>query len=202
MNEYLKLPTLALRASVFKYMVLNVLGGIFSDVDTVPLKPLKDWVKPDWVCHNVKLIAGLEFDIPTKYDNIWPEIYEYPLQLCSWTLASVPNHEILTSIITQIFDIIKKSTPEEIELMDGSKLAGPERLSRVIFSNWEKSGFSLEDFRNFGLEPKCFSNNLFLPIDYFNSALEGTKLFRSEAYIQYSGPRRSYDLSKKINEIM
>lgn len=152
-------------------MVLNSLGGVYSDADTIPLKPVRDWIKPQWACSDINFIAGVEFDIPSEYDDVWPAFHPSPLQLCQWTMASKPNHEILDTLIDEIFTIIRNSTPEELDKMDVCKFTGPIRWSKVIFSTWEAAGFSVNDFRNFGDNPRCFSNKLILPITCFNPGL-------------------------------
>ena len=152
-------------------MVLNTLGGVFSDSDTILLKPVREWIKPQWACSNIQFIAGIEFDIPFEYGDSWKGFHKSPLQLCQWTMASSPNNDILNILLGQIFSIINNSTVEELRLMDVVDFTGPGRWSRVIFSKWEDAGFSVDDFRGFGDHPKCFSNRLILPITCFNPGL-------------------------------
>lgn len=170
-NDFCKLPTPVLKADVFRYMVLNTLGGVYSDADTIPLKPVREWIKPSWLCKDIKFIAGVEFDIPYKYDHVWRKFHSNPLQFCQWTMASAPNHEILEIMLTQIFEIIQKSTVAELEDMDVIEFTGPSRWSKVIFSSWEELGYTVDDFRIFGDDPKCLSSKLILPITCFNPGL-------------------------------
>ena len=160
-------------------MVLFKEGGVYSDAHTILLKPVNDWIKQSWLCNDLSLIAGVES-------------LENAFQLCEWTIASVPNHEILNTTITQIFDIIQKSTLEEIEFMDTIRFAG--RFSSVIFTTWEILGYTLDDFKEFGSDPKCLSKKLILPSAYFNPGM----IYHPNALILYDGSIKSQEISQKI----
>lgn len=145
------------------------MGGVYSDSDTIALKPVGKWIKPHWRCKDTKFIVGVEFDIPFRYGNVWRNFHSNPVQFSQWTIASVPNYEILNTMLAQIFGIVQNSTVAELSAMDVIEFTGPSRWTNVIFSTWE--GYNVDDFRGFGDDPKCFSNKLILPITCFNPGL-------------------------------
>jgi mannosyltransferase OCH1-like enzyme len=160
-------------------MVLFKEGGIYSDARTIPIKPLNDWIKQSWLCNDVNFIAGVES-------------LENDFQLCEWTIASVPNHEILNTTITQIFDIIQKSNLEEKEFMETIGFAG--RFSSVIFKTWENLGYTLDDFKEFGSDPKCLSKKLILPSAFFNPGM----IYNSNTLVKYDGSINSQEKTQKF----
>ena len=50
-----------LRADLIRYLVLLGDGGTYSDIDTMSLKPIEDWVPPAFK-DKVNLVIGIEYD--------------------------------------------------------------------------------------------------------------------------------------------
>ncbi|KAI5961661.1 uncharacterized protein KGF55_003978 [Candida pseudojiufengensis] len=103
LKAYNVLPRIILKADFFRYLILFAEGGIYSDIDTVSLKPLKDW--PSYQekylnkTINIGLTVGVEAD-PNRED--WADWYARPLQFCQWTFQSQKGHPMLRELITNI----------------------------------------------------------------------------------------------------
>nr|KAJ3421663.1 membrane-bound alpha-1,6- mannosyltransferase Initiation-specific [Polyrhizophydium stewartii] len=107
---YHALPKPILRADLARYMLLYVFGGIYSDLDTSPIKHPDLWLEhrtPTAGRSNestsgsrfddepVRLVVGIEADSPR-----WRSMcFARRVQFCQWTMASVPRHPALQRIL-------------------------------------------------------------------------------------------------------
>ncbi|KAJ1554942.1 membrane-bound alpha-1,6- mannosyltransferase Initiation-specific [Nowakowskiella sp. JEL0078] len=88
------LPLPVLRADVFRYMVLTVFGGIYSDIDTRCLRPIDKWTDNN---KDINLIVGIESDVGDRKD--WKDWYARELQWCQWTIAAIPRHPVVMNAL-------------------------------------------------------------------------------------------------------
>lgn len=77
-------PLGVMRADVWRYAVMYVHGGIYSDIDSVALKPRSAWN----IREQDKVIIALENDV----------------HFCQWTLVSVPRHPLFEYVLTLIVE--------------------------------------------------------------------------------------------------
>jgi len=113
------LPLPIHKSDLFRYMVLQTFGGVYSDIDTTCLKPVSSWVKTkqqNMVISNttttttpststsfnksIGLIVGVEADTGDRKD--WALWYPRQLQWCQWTIASTRSHPVLTHVVEHI----------------------------------------------------------------------------------------------------
>ncbi|QLG71506.1 hypothetical protein HG535_0B05480 [Zygotorulaspora mrakii] len=115
------MPSHILKADFLRYLLIYARGGIYSDIDTVPLKPLDSWlsVNPtslqNFESENTPVpysnyaksfkkvdpgfIVGIEAD-PDRPD--WKRWYARRIQFCQWTFQAKPGHPILRELILNI----------------------------------------------------------------------------------------------------
>jgi mannosyltransferase OCH1-like enzyme len=113
-----QLPLPIYKSDLFRYMVLQTFGGVYSDIDTVCLKPISSWIPTSSTSPNttntattkVGIIVGVEADAGKRPD--WARWYTRQLQWCQWTMASSRNHEILAYVINSIFHKLAEETAE------------------------------------------------------------------------------------------
>lgn len=130
-EAYKLLPTIILKADFFRYLILYARGGIYSDMDTHPLKPFNKWVSSSestlykqlysgtllpyknvnrdlttLPSHEPGLIIGIEAD-PDRED--WAQWYARRMQFCQWTIQSKPGHPLLRELILNITATTLKS---------------------------------------------------------------------------------------------
>lgn len=120
------MPNIILKADFFRYLVLYARGGIYTDMDTFPLKNINDWPSlnktflntiqsvnnnnlryknldennlksSDW--NEPGFVVGIEAD-PDRQD--WNDWYARRIQFCQWTIQSKPGHPILRELIINI----------------------------------------------------------------------------------------------------
>ncbi|GME64182.1 Initiation-specific alpha-1,6-mannosyltransferase [Neofusicoccum parvum] len=50
-----------LRADFLRYLILLAEGGVYTDVDTQPIRPIEDWVHPEFL-NRTNVVLGIEAD--------------------------------------------------------------------------------------------------------------------------------------------
>ena len=92
-------------------MVLYVHGGIYTDIDTDPLKPLDPLMNL-----NKDLIIGIECGpkyfgdkfFYKKWGGGYPKLNGFILQYCQWTIIAKPGNKILLDAINRSCQAILK----------------------------------------------------------------------------------------------
>lgn len=136
-KAYKLLPTAILRADFFRYLIMFARGGIYSDMDTQPLKALGKWSSVDetYLAHvgdlttdayipykdinrnkmpavpvvkEPGLVIGIEAD-PDRDD--WNDWYARRIQFCQWTIQAKPGHPMLRELILNITATTLHSVP-------------------------------------------------------------------------------------------
>lgn len=133
-EAYEKLPLQILRVDFFKYLILFAKGGVYADIDSVPLKPIPSWINENVDPSRVGMILGLENDgINEKFSR--------QLQFGNFIMQSKAGHPILREVIA----IITERT-----------LSGKMRIGEAIevdLMEWTAGGVLtdtvLEYFRNY-----------------------------------------------------
>jgi len=114
------LPTTILKADFFKYAVLYVHGGIYSDLDVRLIHPLP-W--PELQEFDVDMLIGIEGD--NKSTGL-----SRKLQFESWTIASVSRHPILHCAMNTVRDQTKHFLP----------LWSPSTVMEDVIMDWTGPG--------------------------------------------------------------
>lgn len=87
-QTFKRMPLGVMKADMWRYCVLYIHGGIYSDIDSVSIKPIEEWK----IQEEDRIIIGLEND----------------LHFCQWTIISEPKHPILKTVIQLIVDEAEK----------------------------------------------------------------------------------------------
>lgn len=102
-KAYNIMPKSILKADFFRYLILFARGGVYSDIDTVSIKPIQDWLSSNKTLHgkpiNPGLVVGIESD-PDRPD--WNKWYARRIQFCQWTIQSKKGHPMLRELIANI----------------------------------------------------------------------------------------------------
>jgi mannosyltransferase OCH1-like enzyme len=165
---YNSLPKSVLKADYFRYIVLLVKGGIYSDIDTICLKPIDTWIDQTSI-NKVGLIIGIEAD--TTLWEVFDGSYARQLQIVQWTIAAAPGHPILHQIVQKIADISPSMTRKTITDEQILEWTGPGVWTDVISDYLlAKYKFSLSYLKNLK-EPKLIGDIYILPITGFSPGL-------------------------------
>lgn len=181
------IPNVGMKSDLLRYLLLGVEGGVYTDTDTVALKPIDRWI-PDEFKNKVGLIVGIEFD--RRDGGPWADISHW-VQFCQWTIAAAPGHAVFHTMVDRILYSLQllseehkvpvnEVKPTSFEVMNST---GPAAWTDVVFEHLQKHDPSLKTTQDisFMTEPKLYGDILVLPIDGFgmgqghsNSTNDGT----------------------------
>lgn len=77
-EAYNSLPNAGMKSDLLRYLILDVEGGVYTDTDTMALKPIDVWVSPG-LRDQIRLIVGIEFD--RRDGGPWADISHW-VQFC------------------------------------------------------------------------------------------------------------------------
>ncbi|KAK2020599.1 initiation-specific alpha-1,6-mannosyltransferase [Colletotrichum zoysiae] len=174
-TTYDSLPNVGMKSDFLRYLLLDVEGGVYTDTDTVALKPIDDWV-PEHLYNQTRLIVGVEFD--QRDGGYWADI-PHALQFCQWTIAAAPGHPVFQKMVSRVVrslgDLVREhgsaghgSTwkPTSFEVMNST---GPAAWTDAVWEYLQETDETLTDIRNLSSlgQPRLFGDVLVLPIDGF-----------------------------------
>lgn len=106
---------IVLKADFWRYLVIFLEGGYYSDTDTDCLKPVDVWGTVDAVTWDLgdevtkelaysppQVVVGIEVDVPdvTGWETFWPR----PIQIVQWTMSGSPGHPIYLDSIRRVVE--------------------------------------------------------------------------------------------------
>lgn len=192
-QTYHALRNPGLKSDLLRYLLLSVEGGVYTDVDTVALRPVDEWVAPA-LRGTVRLVVGVEFD--QRDGGMWDEI-PHALQFCQWTIAAAPGHPIFAAMAARaaaslralaaaaaaaaaataaedVHDVVgggvlqdlARLRPTSFEVMNAT---GPAAWTDVLFEQLRRAEPGLTDLRNLSgmTGPRLYGDILVLNIDGF-----------------------------------
>ncbi|KAI5952634.1 OCH1 [Candida jiufengensis] len=193
-KAYKIMPKSILKADFFRYLILFARGGVYSDIDTVSLKPIDTWPSAQreiWGRFNpAGLVVGIEAD-PDRPD--WAEWYARRIQFCQWTIQSKKGHPMLRELISRITELtltreIKHQLTKTLGKDEGGDImnwTGPGIFTDFVFqymnlilqsteNTVKKKTEQIIDWKLFsGMEqPIVIDDVLILPITSFSPDVE------------------------------
>jgi alpha 1,6-mannosyltransferase len=173
MRLFKELKNTGMKSDLLRYLILSVKGGVYSDIDTVNLKPIELWV-PEKYKPDARVVIGVEFD---RLDGSnWGEVHP-DMQFCQWTIAATPGHPLFSDMVDwvvtalQVFTNEKNTTFSELHVSSSEvmRLTGPSAWTDVVFRRLQHFQLDIVSLRDLsGLtEPKLVGDILLLPIDGF-----------------------------------
>ncbi|KAI1860767.1 uncharacterized protein JN550_011368 [Neoarthrinium moseri] len=166
-----------LKSDFLRYMVLYAEGGVYSDLDTRPEKPIDEWVPTDYETV-ARLVVGIE------YDSLGGDIgkdYTYPVQFAQWTIAAAPEHSVFVNMtercIRGLHELSEKYNTSlgEINSKDDEvlKATGPVAWTETVFEGIQVQAPELQSISDLSgmKEPTLYGDILVLPINGFGSGL-------------------------------
>lgn len=190
-EAYKLMPEVILKMDFFKYLILFAKGGVYADVDTVPLQPVPNWIPENVSPKELGIIIAVCSD--SKLAN-WRLDTVRRLEFGNFVIQSKPGHPILREIIALITE---NTLRLRRTLKDGEQLTldGLPNQKSLAISKWTGSGIwtdtileylndyvrlsiyqsvSWKDFHALEM-PKLVSDILVLPIKSFASTVEVPK---------------------------
>jgi len=168
-----------LKADFFRYLLIYSSGGVYADMDTSNLKPIKQWIPTHINKTQVNLVVGVEIDEPNASSAdlkkwVWVERF----QLCQWTFMGKPGHPAIALLIEKIVQEINRLANRErrslrnlrkLSKFEVLALTGPAAFTWSI-QNYltQKTGRKVDWYDMTDLTtPKLIADVLILPITAF-----------------------------------
>ena len=183
LEAYKSMPLAVLKADFFRYLILLARGGIYTDIDTLVLKPTIEWLPPDFDRATIGLVIGIEAD-PDRPD--WAKWYSRRIQFCQWTIQAKQGHPVLRDVVATITeDALRMQKAKLLKegKMDKSivEFTGPAVWTDAVFSylnnptffDFSKRGtnISATDFTKI-TEHKRVGDVVVLPITSFSPGVQ------------------------------
>jgi alpha 1,6-mannosyltransferase len=178
-SRFREFPHHIYRSDLARYMILNALGGLYSDTDTTLLKDYDQWVPRRIPPSQVSFIVGIEQDSTMRLD--WHKWYARPFQWCQWTFASVAHHPILERAIQESFRRLQESPPVIQSDPSFSTLVmettGPGLFTDSVFWYLEtRYNVTATDLKRVS-SPRVVGDILILPQTSFSPGLDHSQSF-------------------------
>ncbi|KAF7196258.1 Initiation-specific alpha-1,6-mannosyltransferase [Pseudocercospora fuligena] len=170
-NFWRELNVTILRADLIRYLAMLADGGVYSDMDTSCLKPIGDWIPPEFSESEIGIVAGIEYD-----DNTYP-MFARPISICQWTLMARPGHAVFEKVVARVIyhleylARIKHVQLSELKLNKKEVLdaTGPGAFTDSIMeviSEHERRKVSWKELSQLK-QAKLFGDVLILPVNAF-----------------------------------
>ncbi|WVF65365.1 hypothetical protein IAT40_000092 [Kwoniella sp. CBS 6097] len=128
-----------LKADFLRYLLPMVLGGVYSDVDTRPVRPIEQWGQTNVEYVSLASTDGLNWrsklsthpavivaiDVDVHSYPHWEKSWPRPLGICQWTLSSAPSHPIFLDAVRRVVNAShvvqnwENWRTDEIQRLDG-----------------------------------------------------------------------------------
>lgn len=111
---FLSLPLMVEKTDLFRYFILYKYGGVYSDIDTYCIKPIKKWTEEP---------CSILLSMETKKEDITKEysIHAREYTVCQWTLASISNHPFFELLIKRCIQRIQTWPLEKTNFLNRPK---------------------------------------------------------------------------------
>jgi alpha 1,6-mannosyltransferase len=172
-EAYNSLPNAGMKSDLLRYLILDAEGGVYTDTDTVALKPIDVWVPPG-LRDQVRLILGIEFD--RRDGSPWADISHW-VQFCQWTIAAAPGHPVFRKMVDRVLQSLNELSethelavdqlqPTSFEVMNST---GPAAWTDVVFKQLQEYDPTLNTTKDLSFmeAPKLYGDILVLTIDGF-----------------------------------
>jgi len=94
LSLYHDIPIGAMKADLWRYLILTTEGGVYSDIDSICIQPMQNWL-PDLRTSNRNVLL-LDLDVNEKW-------------FCQWTIAATPHHPAMQYVCNYVLQKWKKN---------------------------------------------------------------------------------------------
>lgn len=173
LETFNNLPNVGMKSDFLRYLVLLIEGGVYSDTDTEAIRPIDDWVPPEYR-GRARAVIGIEWD--RQFEGQFPDVPHW-LQFAQWTIAAAPGHPIFRAMLDRML-----SSADEVAQRHGQPLSqvkpsamdvynttGPAAWTDVVFAHLQTVEKGLRDTKDLTQlkEPRLIGDVLVLTIDGF-----------------------------------
>jgi mannosyltransferase OCH1-like enzyme len=92
------------RSDFWRYCVLYLFGGVYTDTDTFCAEPLENWTHHHDLILGIEAILPLDSAITFGMDKVGQTFGNMVISVCNWTMAAKPRHEFFKNLIAECDD--------------------------------------------------------------------------------------------------
>ena len=172
-HDFLALQDPVLRADLVRYLILYGDGGVYTDLDTVCLRPFESWI-PVGLKDKTNMVVGLAGD--SLGGPLLPG-FSHLVDIGQSTVAAKPGHLIMRRVIEEVLSRLKALAEKqnrtlgtvEASYQDVIDTTGPGVFSECIYRELSHViGTELIPTNLSGLtEPRLIGDVLILPVTGF-----------------------------------
>ena len=162
------------RADFWRYCVVYLYGGVYTDADTYCNISLNEWIKHHDLILGIEALLPLEIAKTFGMDQIGMVYGEKVVSVCNWSFAAKPRHDFFKNLILDIFN-----NPIKDNVLLNT---GPGRITKHAMNYFDHKIQELEKGDLNKDSSVLFSINRF-----------GSNQSHSNAYIDYQDPFNSID---------
>ncbi|TDZ33219.1 Initiation-specific alpha-1,6-mannosyltransferase [Colletotrichum spinosum] len=116
-----------MQADLVRYALLALEGGVYSDSDTYPVRPLREWVPVEYR-NQTRLIVGVEADAQPPVPGTI-----YPVQLGQWTIAGAKGHPVFWRMFRRVFsEVERRIRGNETDSSEGHQAKAQFSVSDIL----------------------------------------------------------------------
>ena len=140
-NDVKKIKIGAILADLFRYAVLYIYGGMYTDIDTVPYR------QPPEYWRTYRAVVGYEYQ-PSKYPGIVG--YTGGPEICQWTLLSSPGYKLFKDVLDQCIINVRKNKYEFRDVEEILVSTGPHIFTDFVNKHSSDDELLVLDAEYFG----------------------------------------------------
>ncbi|KUI72566.1 Initiation-specific alpha-1,6-mannosyltransferase [Cytospora mali] len=198
-----ELRNVGIRADLIRYLLLGAEGGMYTDLDTVPLRQIDAWLPwGEYLDRGARLVVGVEWDELATSDGSEgdsdhggrPKGVLHEVQFCQWTIVSLEaGHPVFKTMIDRALALLGEHRAfwgartlgqvvfSEQEVLN---ITGPAAWTEVVLGHMrsvDPDGL-LGGLRGLSRlrEPRLVGDVLVLPVDAFASGMAHSGSTREE----------------------
>jgi mannosyltransferase OCH1-like enzyme len=140
LNYYLTLHNGGEKSDLWRYCVLYLKGGVYTDTDTYCNVPLDNWVKHHDLILGIEAFLSIDVAKTFGADTIGFQFNDTIISVCNWTMACKSKHEFFKNLI---IDICQNPIVNNVLVN-----TGPGRLSKHVAEYFTGTDFSQLEYNN------------------------------------------------------
>lgn len=170
---YRKFPRRIMQADYFRYLVVLKFGGVWSDIDTMCLKPVDTWNSSALipVSSQTKKQSPLNAFIGVEFDasGVIIDWFSIKLQFVQWTFAFPREHPLLRYVVDKIYYKYINMTGYEISEYTVHRVTGPTIWTDAVLEFFSLSA-GISNYHQFRYlkYPLVIGDVVVLPITAFS----------------------------------
>lgn len=137
-NELSKIPLGVILSDVFRYGVIYIHGGLYSDVDTFPIKKIPE----EWLTY--ECILGYEYQ-PSKFPQTFRSKRGLKDFICQWTLLGSPKYPLYRTALEESFLRLRRNNYQVKDCEEVLNTSGPFLITDLANPYLKKSEVLLLD---------------------------------------------------------